>query len=123
MGGLRKPSGGRLSVAGQSVRLGSVPEALAAGIGCVPQDRQKEGIVPLLSVGENVTLPVADRLGRFGAINDQCGWYSAPVAIQRFSNSFCAAVNVLFTDFGGIRCTGLCSPGQLNTTVALSRTT
>jgi simple sugar transport system ATP-binding protein len=67
--GLRKPASGQVSVAGKPVRSGSVPDALAAGIGCVPQDRQKEGIVPLMGVGENLTLPIADQLGRFGAIN------------------------------------------------------
>jgi simple sugar transport system ATP-binding protein len=67
--GLRKADGGQISVAGRPVRSGSVPDAIAAGLGCVPQDRQKEGFVPLLGVGENLTLPIADRLGRFGAIN------------------------------------------------------
>ena len=69
--GLRKPDGGEISVLGRSVMGGNVPDALAAGIGCVPQDRQKEGIVPLLAVVENLTLPVARHLGHFGAINPQ----------------------------------------------------
>ena len=37
--------------------------------------------------------------GRFGAMNDQCGWYSAPAATQRLSRSFCSAVSV-FLDVG-----------------------
>jgi hypothetical protein len=45
----------------------------------------------------------AGGVGRFGGMNDQCGWYSAPAAIQRLRRSFCAAVSVLFADFGGIR--------------------
>ena len=49
--------------------LGSVPDAIRRGIGFLPQDRQKEGIVPLLGVGENLTLPLTDRLGPYGAIN------------------------------------------------------
>jgi simple sugar transport system ATP-binding protein len=67
--GLDKADSGSIRVAGNSLRLGSVPDALEAGIGCVPKDRQKEGIVPLLGVGENVTLPITDRLGKLGAIN------------------------------------------------------
>ena len=43
--------------------------SLAAGLGFVPQDRHREGLVPLLSVGENATLPIADRLGRYGWIS------------------------------------------------------
>jgi simple sugar transport system ATP-binding protein len=45
-----------------------VPAALAAGIGLVPQDRHREGLVPLLSVAENATLPIADRLGPAGVV-------------------------------------------------------
>jgi simple sugar transport system ATP-binding protein len=67
--GMRKPDGGVVRVSGRPIPFGSIPDALDAGIGCVPKDRQKEGIVPLLSVGENVTLPITERLGRFGAIN------------------------------------------------------
>ena len=67
--GLRKADGGTVSVDGKLLSPGSVPAALDVGVGCVPQDRQKEGVVPLLGVGENVTMPIAGRLGRFGAIN------------------------------------------------------
>ena len=67
--GLRAPTAGRIAVAGKTVPLGSVPDALSAGIGYLPQDRQKEGIVPLLSVGENVTLPITKRIGRLGPIS------------------------------------------------------
>lgn len=55
-----------VSVAGSATRPGSVPSALAAGLGFVPQDRHREGLVPLLSVAENATLTIADRLGRGG---------------------------------------------------------
>src|SRR5947207_5051266 len=67
--GLRAQRAGQVEVAGRAVRPGSVPDGLAAGIGFVPQDRHKEGLVPLLSVGENATLPIADRLGRYGWIS------------------------------------------------------
>jgi len=67
--GLRTPTSGRVEVAGAPLRLGNVTASLAAGIGYVPQERHKEGIIPLLAVGENITLPIADRLGRLGAIS------------------------------------------------------
>ncbi|MEV8517966.1 sugar ABC transporter ATP-binding protein [Dactylosporangium sp. NPDC051484] len=68
VGGLRRAGSGTLSVGGRLVAPGSVPAALKAGIGLVPQDRHREGLVPLLSVAENATLPIADRLGPAGAI-------------------------------------------------------
>jgi simple sugar transport system ATP-binding protein len=64
--GLRRAKAGAVEVAGRPVRPGSVPAALAAGVGFVPRDRHREGLVPSLSVGENTTMPITDRLGRFG---------------------------------------------------------
>lgn len=81
--GLCKPNDGQIRVADRLVMTGSVPHALAAGIGCVPQDRQKEGIVPLLAVVENLTLPVARHLGRFGAVNPRRQRHLADNLIHR----------------------------------------
>ncbi len=67
--GLRKPDGGTVRVAGEPVRPGSVPATLAAGVGFVPEDRHREGLVPLRSIAENMTLTVADRLGRYGFVS------------------------------------------------------
>jgi simple sugar transport system ATP-binding protein len=67
--GLRTAGGGVVEVAGARVRAGSVPAALAAGVGFVPRDRHREGLVPTLSVGENATMPIVDRLGRFGWVS------------------------------------------------------
>ncbi|WP_433515942.1 sugar ABC transporter ATP-binding protein [Nonomuraea sp. CA-143628] len=67
--GLRKPDSGTVTVNGTQVRPGDVPAALGAGLGFVPEDRNREGFVPLLSVGENGTLPIARKLGRYGLIS------------------------------------------------------
>jgi simple sugar transport system ATP-binding protein len=67
--GLRRPGTGTVTVAGRVVRAGSVPAALAAGIGFVPEDRHREGLVPLRSIAENVTLTVTARLGRYGFVS------------------------------------------------------
>jgi len=67
--GLRKADSGTVSVKGARVKPGDVPAALRAGLGFVPEDRHHEGFVPLLSVGENATMPIAHRLGRFGTVS------------------------------------------------------
>ncbi|MEU7740341.1 sugar ABC transporter ATP-binding protein [Nonomuraea sp. NPDC049158] len=67
--GLRKPDSGTVTVNGTQVRPGDVPAALGAGLGFVPEDRNREGFVPLLSVGENGTLPIARKLGRYGLVS------------------------------------------------------
>ncbi|MFG2207828.1 sugar ABC transporter ATP-binding protein [Streptomyces sp. NPDC048638] len=66
--GLHALGGGRITVRGRPVRTGSVPHALAAGIGYVPEDRHREGLVPGRSVAENATLSVADQLGPLGTV-------------------------------------------------------
>ncbi|MER6946954.1 sugar ABC transporter ATP-binding protein [Nonomuraea sp. NPDC000554] len=67
--GLRRADSGTVTVDGVQVKPGSVPAALKAGLGFVPEDRHHEGFVPLLSVGENATLPIAGKLGRFGVVS------------------------------------------------------
>lgn len=69
--GLRTPSAGSIRVAGKTLKPGNVPASLLGGIGCVPRDRHKEGFVPLLGVGENITLSIIDRISRFGAIKSK----------------------------------------------------
>ncbi|WP_200307528.1 sugar ABC transporter ATP-binding protein [Streptomyces adelaidensis] len=66
--GLHRAEDGRISVAGRSVRTGSVPSALAAGVGFVPEDRHLQGLVNNRSVAENATLTVTDQLGPFGTV-------------------------------------------------------
>ncbi|MBB2913991.1 simple sugar transport system ATP-binding protein [Streptosporangium becharense] len=67
--GLRKADTGTVTVNGTEVKGGDVPSALAAGLGFVPQDRHHEGFVPLLSIAENATIPIAHKLGRFGMVS------------------------------------------------------
>ncbi|GAA4980417.1 sugar ABC transporter ATP-binding protein [Nonomuraea thailandensis] len=67
--GLRRPDTGTVTVNGTQVRPGDVPAAMKAGLGFVPEDRHHEGFVPLLSVGENATFPIARKLGRYGMVS------------------------------------------------------
>ncbi|GAA2298886.1 sugar ABC transporter ATP-binding protein [Streptomyces hawaiiensis] len=67
--GLYRPDSGRIEVLGRTTRPGSVASALAAGVGCVPRDRHQEGLVPDMSVGENASMTIMDRLGRLGVIS------------------------------------------------------
>ncbi|OPG10485.1 multidrug ABC transporter ATP-binding protein [Streptomyces sp. GKU 895] len=66
--GLHRAGAGRVSVGGKTVRTGSVPSALTAGVGLVPEDRHLQGLVNNRSVAENATLTVTDQLGPFGTV-------------------------------------------------------
>jgi ribose transport system ATP-binding protein len=57
---------GAIEVDGAAVRLRSARDAMAAGIGYVPEDRKGAGLVLSMSVAENVTMPQWDRLARAG---------------------------------------------------------
>jgi simple sugar transport system ATP-binding protein len=69
--GLRRAAYGTVEVGGVRPRPGSVPAALRAGAGFVPQDRHREGLISELSIAENATLTVPERLGRFGFVGSR----------------------------------------------------
>ncbi|HVX80649.1 MAG TPA: sugar ABC transporter ATP-binding protein [Devosiaceae bacterium] len=45
-------------------------DAIAAGLGFLSEDRKAEGIVPEMSVAENLTLPLLPQLGRHGIVDE-----------------------------------------------------
>lgn len=55
--GIDKRSAGEVRVNGQSVRNHNVSAAIRAGIGLVPEDRKKEGIIKARAVKVNMALP------------------------------------------------------------------
>ena len=62
---------GSIVIEGKPRRLRSPRDALRAGLGLalVPEDRKNEGILPTLSVRENISLPSLRQVERFGLIN------------------------------------------------------
>lgn len=67
--GLRAADAGTVRIAGVHPRPGSVPAALKAGAGFVPQDRHRQGFVPEMSIADNGTLTIPERLGPPGFID------------------------------------------------------
>ncbi|MEV7323456.1 sugar ABC transporter ATP-binding protein [Streptomyces sp. NPDC093970] len=61
---------GRVVVAGVPVRAGSTAAAIRAGVSLLPEDRKSEGILPGLSVRENIALAALPGLSRFGLVDD-----------------------------------------------------
>jgi ABC-type sugar transport system ATPase subunit len=55
---------GRVFVRGQPLRLGSPVAAMRAGLGLVPEDRKRQGLVLSMSARGNTTLAVLRRLAR-----------------------------------------------------------
>ncbi|MBT2398770.1 sugar ABC transporter ATP-binding protein [Streptomyces sp. ISL-100] len=67
--GLYAPDSGSAELDGRRMPFGDVPAALKAGVGCVPRDRHDQGLVPGMSVGDNATMSVLGRLGRYGFVS------------------------------------------------------
>jgi ribose transport system ATP-binding protein len=61
--------GGTIVLAGKTVRAGSVPAAMRAGISMLSEDRKADGIIGNLSVRENIVLAALPRLSRFGLVS------------------------------------------------------
>jgi len=61
---------GRVTVQGRAVRSGSVRHALRAGVALLSEDRKAEGIIPDLSVRDNIALAVLPRFSRLGVVSD-----------------------------------------------------
>jgi simple sugar transport system ATP-binding protein len=67
--GLRAPDAGTITVAGRAPRTGDVGDALAGGVGFVPQDRHRQGLVAGMSIADNTTLTIPERLGAAGFLS------------------------------------------------------
>jgi ribose transport system ATP-binding protein len=67
-GGLKR-DGGTVEVAGSRLRRATAGEAVRAGVVLLPEDRKAEGIIPSLSVRQNIALAALPRLSRIGLVS------------------------------------------------------
>ena len=97
-------SGGRPVMSSASRRASTRRSASAAGVSPSASSRARTN----RSIGfrTHVSFLTAGGSGRWGGMNDQCGSYSAPSAIQRLSSSFCSLVSTFFRLGGGITSSG-----------------
>ena len=68
--GARRADHGTVRVGGTPLRAGSVPGAVAAGVGLSPEERKSQGLVLDDSVYRNVSLASVGRFARFGLTTD-----------------------------------------------------
>jgi ABC-type sugar transport system ATPase subunit len=69
--GLDESATGRVFVRGKELRLRSVQAALAAGIGLLPEDRKRLGLILSLNCRENTSLTILSRLSRLGFVRQR----------------------------------------------------
>ena len=92
--GIAPASRGRVTVNGRPVRIRRAADAIALGIGLVPEDRKRQGLVAPASVVHNVTLPILRRLASWSWLHR--------AAEQTLAAEFC--------DRLGVRSRGLNGP-------------
>ena len=69
--GAEKKQSGTIKIHGKKTRINSTSSAINNGMVFMPEDRKKEGIIPLGSVCENINISVRRILSRFGIINNK----------------------------------------------------
>lgn len=80
--GLERIASGSIHVKKKMRKIRSPQKAIDLGIGFLTEDRKMQGLVMLLSVKENISLPSVARLSRFGVMNTA----EETEAAQRFVN-------------------------------------
>ncbi|MGL5454886.1 MAG: xylose ABC transporter ATP-binding protein [Citrobacter telavivensis] len=62
---------GEVVIDGQAVNIRNCQQAIAHGIAMVPEDRKRDGIVPVMAVGKNITLAALDQFtGKVSQLDD-----------------------------------------------------
>lgn len=69
--GVDAPSSGRVSVNGRMVPPRDVSAAIRSGIGLLPEERKRDGIIPLRSIASNIALPSLPKFSRFGLVQKE----------------------------------------------------
>ncbi len=66
--GAERPDAGSVAVGGRAIENSTPRRSIGRGVAFLSEDRRSEGIFPLLSVRENVTASVLDRVSRRGVL-------------------------------------------------------
>ncbi|MCU1542646.1 MAG: sugar transporter ATP-binding protein [Microbacteriaceae bacterium] len=69
--GAIKPTSGEVLVRGKALHVGSVPTAVANGIGLSPEERKSQGLILEQQIYRNVTLSSFARFARGGFLNER----------------------------------------------------
>ncbi|WP_345641778.1 sugar ABC transporter ATP-binding protein [Streptomyces tremellae] len=83
--GARKPTTGRVVVAGRPLRPGSVRSAVRAGLGLAPEERKAQGLLTLDTVTRNVSVSTLSRFSRGGWLDRGAERTAARAATRELS--------------------------------------
>jgi ABC-type sugar transport system ATPase subunit len=69
--GLDKRATGNVYIKGERLVLGNVNRSMKERIGYLPEDRKKEGLVLMMNISDNVSLPHLGTFSRFGFVDQR----------------------------------------------------
>ena len=67
--GIERPDKGKVILEGKTLSIRHPSDAMKAGIGDLPEDRQKQGLILDWGLGQNVTLSTLEKFTKFTVIN------------------------------------------------------
>ena len=88
LSGLRRPSAGAVRIAGSDATGAGVKEILDLGVGHIPEDRQRRGLVLDFSLAENLALHDYEK-----PPNARFGWLFPPVSLRTRRDSSSASTS------------------------------
>ena len=83
--GITPGTSGEILLHGRTIRIGSPQEAIRHGIAYLPEDRRRHGIIPEMSIAQNVSMAVHNRLFPGGWLCQQPEFQLANDYIQTLS--------------------------------------
>jgi ABC-type sugar transport system ATPase subunit len=69
--GLDKRTTGNVYIKGKRLVLGNVNRSMKERVGYLPEDRKKEGLVLMMNISDNVSLPHLQTFSRFGFVDER----------------------------------------------------
>jgi len=69
--GLDKRTTGNVYIKGKRLILGNVNRSMRERVGYLPEDRKKEGLVLMMNISDNVSLPHLETFSRFGFVDER----------------------------------------------------
>jgi len=69
--GLDKRATGNVYIKGKHLTLGNVNRSMRERVGYLPEDRKKEGLVLMMNISDNVSLPHLQTFSRFGFVDER----------------------------------------------------
>jgi rhamnose transport system ATP-binding protein len=83
--GLTPADEGKIRLNGRPIHVRSAAQAVSLGIAYVPEDRRRHGVIPEMSVAQNTTLAILNRIATYGWLNVSEERALAQKFVQRFA--------------------------------------